>query len=353
MLDKIIKDIKDAKTLTHENITALLDSPDETLWAQVFERADDIRKKNFGDAVHLRGLLEFSNYCKRNCLYCGLRKDNKTQYRYRMPPDEIVENAVQIASFGIKTIVLQSGEDPYYTTDIICNILRDIKKNADTAITLSIGEKTRDEYKAFFDAGADRYLIRHETASPSLYASLHPDSTLKERLNCIDDLFSIGFQVGIGCMVGLPGQTHSDMAADILLLQEKQPDMIGMGPFICNQDTPLQGALSGTIEQTLKMTALARIVCPRSHLPATTATGSIDRFGREKALAVGANVVMPNFTPLNYRMHYTIYPNKRCITEDGYKCNTCIRKMIENEGRTVATGYGHSLRFESSTGQTS
>lgn len=334
------------KPLDHATVTQLLDSTDQTAWDDIFARADAIRKKNFGDDVHLRGLLEFSNICKRNCAYCGLRRDNTDQKRYRMMPEEIIENAVQIASFGIKTIVLQSGEDPYYTIDMLCGIIRSIKSQADTAITLSIGEKTFEEYRALREAGADRYLLRHETASPELYNRLHPDSRFEERIRCVEDLFKAGFQVGVGCMVGLPGQTHADMACDIMLLQKYQPDMIGMGPFICSDCTPLAGSQSGTIEQTLKMTALARIVCPRAHLPATTATGSIDQFGREKALAVGANVVMPNFTPLHYRVHYTIYPNKRCITEDGYKCNSCIRNMIRKEGRTVATGYGHSLRFE-------
>ncbi len=349
MLDTILDTLLQGTPLTHSDVVALLDSSDESVWKQIYAHADNIRQKNFGDAVHLRGLLEFSNYCKRNCLYCGLRRDNKTQHRYRMSPDEIVENARKIVSFGIKTIVLQSGEDSYFTIDILCNILRRIKQDADTAITLSIGEKTRDEYQALFDAGGDRFLLRHETASPELYASLHPGTTLQERLRCVDDLFAVGFQVGIGCMIGSPGQTHNDMAYDIMLLQEKQPDMIGMGPFISSDDTPLADKPSGTIEETLKMTALARIVCPKAHLPATTATSSIDQFGREKALGVGANIVMPNFTPLEYRLHYTIYPNKKCFTEDGYESYKKICRMIENEGRTVATGYGHSLRYNDTT----
>lgn len=239
---------------------------------------------------------------------------------------------------------MQSGEDPYYSTDMLCDIIRAIKQQVDTAITLSVGERSGDDYAALRQAGADRYLLRHETASPELYKRLHPDSSLSQRLRCVEDLFRLGFQTGIGCMVGLPGQTADDMASDIMLFQKYQPDMIGIGPFISNPETPLAEDVSGTIEQTLKMVALARIVCPTAHIPATTAVGSIDPLGREKALHVGANVVMPNFTPESYRIHYTIYPNKRCIDEAGHKCNTCIRAMIVREGRTVATDYGHAYR---------
>ncbi|MEW6535178.1 MAG: [FeFe] hydrogenase H-cluster radical SAM maturase HydE [Candidatus Auribacterota bacterium] len=341
----VIEKIHASQPLTHEEVTALLSTNDTAVWNTVYACADLFRKKYMGDAVHLRGLLEFSNYCIRECAYCGLRSHNINQVRYRMKPEEIIDQAIRINTYGIKTVVMQSGEDPFFTTEILCDIVREIKSKADTAITLSVGEKTFEEYAALRTAGADRYLLRHETASPELYNKLHPDSRFEDRIRCIENLFKTGFQVGIGSMVGLPGQDETDLAKDILLLQKYQPDMIGIGPFIANPETPLGNDKSGTIEMTLRMVALARIVCPKAHIPATTATGSIDPLGREKALRVGANVVMPNFTPQHYKIHYTIYPNKRCLDEEGSKCNGCIRAMIHNEGRTVSTDYGHAYRL--------
>ena len=342
----VIDILKNNKPLEKSFVTDLLNLADKNVWNEIFSFADSLREKCMGNAVHLRGIIEFSNICKRSCQYCGLQKENKKQHRYRMMPDEILECVASIARLGIKTVVLQSGEDNFYKLDMLTDLIKQIKLNNDIAITLSIGEKTKEEYQALHDAGADRYLLRHETACPELYNELHPDSCFEERVKCIKYLFETGFQVGIGAMIGLPGQTNAHMAEDILFLQKYQPDMIGTGPFIPNDETSLKGFTRGTIEQTLKMTALARIVCPKAHIPATTATGTIDKFGREKALHVGANVVMPNFTPEKYRIHYAIYPNKRCITEDGHKCNTCIRKMIINEGRTIGTDYGHAVRFQ-------
>jgi len=337
VMDKINNKIE----LEKSDIVYILDSSDDHFIQQVISTADKIRHENVGDSVHLRGLLEFSNYCKRNCLYCGLRKDNRNVSRYRIMPGDIVDLVKSIASFNIKTVVLQSGEDNFYNIGVMTDIVRRIKQQTDIAVTLSIGEKTKDEYRALKLAGADRFLLRHETASPQLYRKLHPDSDFKERIQCIDYLFETGFQVGIGSMTGLPYQTADDLAQDILLLRKYQPDMIGIGPFIPHGDTPLGKFESGTIDLTLRMVALARIVCPKSNIPATTAAGTVDPYGREKALLAGANVVMPNFTPLDYRKKYTIYPNKRCIDEEGNKCNYCIRAMITGLGRTVDTGYGH------------
>ncbi len=347
MIERIETKLKNQESLVKEDIFFLLESADD---AFLLKNADRIRKEQMGDEVHLRGLFEFSNICKRNCNYCGLRYDNKHQHRYRITPDDVVEQALIIASYNVKTVVMQSGEDGFYTIDILTDIIRRIKQNADIAITLSIGEKTKDEYRALFEAGADRYLLRHETASKRLYEKLHPDSLFEDRIRCIEDLFDIGFQVGMGCMVGVPYQTVDDMVEDIMFLQKYQPDMVGIGPYISGSDTPFRDFKSGTIENTLKMVALARIVCPQAHLPATTAIGTIDEFGREKALRVGANVVMPNFTPQEYKIHYNIYPNKRCIDEQASKCNNCIRGMILREGRIVGTGYGHSLKYDRKKG---
>lgn len=340
--------LKNKVPLAKEDVFFLLESADD---AFLFKNADRIRKEQMGDEVHLRGLFEFSNICKRNCNYCGLRHDNKHQHRYRIKPDDVVEQALIIASYNIKTVVMQSGEDSFYTTDVLTDIIRRIKQNADIAITLSIGEKTKDEYRAFFGAGADRYLLRHETASKSLYEKLHPDSLFEERVRCIEDLFDIGFQVGMGGMVGMPYQTVNDMVEDIMFLQKYQPDMIGIGPYICADKTPFRDFESGTIKNALKMIALARIVCPQAHIPATTAVGTIDECGMEKALRVGANVVMPNFTPEEYRIHYNIYPNKMGINEQASKCNNRVREMILREGKTVGTGYGHSLKYDRKKGK--
>ncbi len=347
-IKRIENKLKNKDNLVRDDVLFLLESSDDTF---LFENADRIRKEQMGDEVHLRGLFEFSNICKRNCNYCGLRHDNKQQHRYRIKPDDVVEQALIIASYNIKTVVMQSGEDGFFTTDLLADIVRRIKKNADVAVTLSVGEKTKDEYRTLFDAGADRYLLRHETASESLYEKLHPDSLFKERIRCIEDLFDIGFQVGMGCMVGVPYQTVGDMVEDIMLLQKYQPDMIGIGPYISGSEVPFKDFQSGMIETTLKMIALARIVCPQAHIPATTAVGTIDEFGREKALRVGANVVMPNFTPQEYKIHYNIYPNKRCIDEQASKCNNCIRGMILRQGRTVGKGYGHSLKHDREKGR--
>lgn len=310
----------------------------------LFELADAVRQRFMGDEIYLRGLIEFSNCCGRHCLYCGLRAPNRNVARYRMPLDEIVETAKLAERLGIGTVVLQSGEDTWWTTARVVELVRQIKRTADVAITLSIGERPREDYRAFRRAGADRFLIRHETADPDLYGQLHPDMSYERRIQCLRDLRAEGYQVGAGSMVGLPGQTVEMLAADILLLLEMDVDMAGIGPFIPHPDTPLGSSAPGTVEMTLKMVALARIVTRNAHIPATTALATLDPMGREKAFAVGANVVMPNLTPKKYRENYTIYPNKRCITEDVDRCMPCLRLRIEGSGRRIGKGYGHSLK---------
>ncbi|MCL6628988.1 MAG: [FeFe] hydrogenase H-cluster radical SAM maturase HydE [Armatimonadetes bacterium] len=294
----------------------------------------------------MRGLIEFSNVCSRNCCYCGLRRDNRQIRRYRMSPEEIVDVSVKVLQKGIGTVVLQSGEDPWYTAEIMADIIRRIKSKAsNAAITLCIGERTYDEYRIMREAGADRYLLRHETANPDLYRELHPDMSFQNRIRCLRDLKSLGYQVGAGSMVGLPSQTVEDMARDVVFLRELDVDMVGIGPFIPHPNTPLGNEQGGSLEMTLKMVAAVRIATRNTLIPATTAIGSIDPDGREKALMAGANVVMPNFTPLQYRVNYEIYPNKRCITEDPGLCYNCIQKRITSIGRTIGKGPGHSLRW--------
>ena len=342
--DEALRKAEREDTLDLQDIVALLQAEGEEK-KTLFGVADSYRQKYVGDEVHLRGLVEFSNYCARGCLYCGLRAPNRKLVRYRMALEEIVRAAVHAEELGIKTVVLQSGEDPYYTSERLIEIVKTIKEAADVAITLSIGERPREEYRALRAAGSDRYLLRHETADPDLYANLHPDMRYERRLECLHDLRAEGFQVGAGCMVGLPGQTLEALAKDIILLRELDVDMAGIGPFIPHPNTPLGGYPAGDVDMTLKVIALARIATRDAHIPATTALATADPFGREKAFNAGANVVMPNLTPLEYRRYYEIYPNKRCISEDIDRCLPCLKQRIEANGRRIGTSYGHSLKY--------
>jgi biotin synthase len=332
--------------LTKSEIIAWLQENDESAIQSLYREADRVRKQYVGDAIHLRGLIEFSNYCKRDCEYCGLRRSNKNAVRFRMPLPEILETALQASSFGIKTVVLQSGEDPSYSIEDLCSLIRDIKK-LDLAITISIGERSYEDYKRLREAGADRSLVRFETSDPSLFARLKPDSRYEQRFQCLEWLRELGYQVGSGIMVGLPSQSMESIADDILKFKELELDMIGIGPFIPHPDTPLRGTAGGTIDLVLRTTALTRIVTRDTHIPATTATGTIDPSGRQKALQCGANVIMPNMTPSTYREHYLIYPGKICLTEAPGKCCFCVEGMAIELGRTIGLDAGHSLKLHS------
>ncbi len=325
------------------DLVALLQAQGEEQ-SQLFRVADGYRRRYVGDEVHLRGLVEFSNWCARRCSYCGLRAPNRKLVRYRMALEEVVQAACRAAELGIRTVVLQSGEDPYYTVERVVEMIDAIRTRADVAITLSIGERPREEYRLFRGVGADRYLLKHETADPDLYTRLHPDMRYERRLQCLRDLREVGFQVGSGCMVGLPRQTVEMLARDLLLLRDLEVDMAGIGPFLPHPDTPLGACPTGAPDLVLKMVALARIVTRQAHIPATTALATADPEGREKAFAVGANVVMPNLTPMRYRQHYTIYPNKRCLNEEVEQWLPALRSSLDASGRHIATGYGHSLR---------
>lgn len=343
-LADILEKARHTGDLTRDEIITLLSLEDQDDIARLVATADQVRKDCVGDEVHIRGLIEFSNICARNCLYCGLRRENADVDRYRMPIDEIIETAVGIQAKKIGTVVLQSGEDPWYTAERIAEIIRGIKSRTYCAITLSIGERSYEDYRIMKEAGADRYLLRHETASPELYARLHPDSKFENRRHCLYNLRELDYQVGAGCMVGVPWQTVDDMANDVEFLRELDADMIGIGPFIPHPNTPIAEAHGGDLTLTLKMIAVVRIATRNALMPATTAMGSIDEFGREKALMAGANVVMPNYTPLKYRVNYEIYPNKRCITEEPALCDGCLRSRIMSVGRTVAEGPGHTYK---------
>lgn len=305
----------------------------------LFSLADKTREEYVGDEVHLRGLIEFSNICKRQCKYCGLRCEDKFIDRYRISKENIISYAEHAVNMGYKTIVLQSGEDEYYNTDLMCEIIEGIKKLG-VALTLSIGEKTYEEYKAFKEAGADRYLIRIETTDKTLYNQMHPNMDFDNRVRCLEDLGRLGYEVGTGCLVGLPNQTIESLADDILFFKEINADMVGIGPFIPHPHTPLKDSASGSFTLALKVMALTRILLKEINIPATTAMETLNPNGRIIALQSGANVVMPNVTTTEYRAKYEIYPNKICINENPDKCKGCISAKIQSIGRTISTSFG-------------
>ncbi|OPY71078.1 MAG: Biotin synthase [Syntrophorhabdaceae bacterium PtaU1.Bin034] len=342
--DEVLARLEHLGNPSKEDLIALIQSKgkDED---NVFECADRVRSRHMGDEVHLRGIIEFSNYCVKNCLYCGLRRDNRTLERYRMSAEEILDAAREGAQAGLKTIVLQSGEDPFYTGEMLAGLIVRLKEEHGVAVTVSVGDRKKADYRLMRKAGADRYLLKHETADPELFTKLRPGTTLEGRIRRLVWLKELGYQVGSGNMVGLPGQTIESIADDILLLRELDVEMAGIGPFIPHYGTPLAGCTTGDVGMTLKVLAVARIALPFTHLPATTALGSIHPEGRQLALARGANVVMPDITPVRYKKLYEIYPNKICITEEGpIQCVPCISGIILQSGRSIATDYGHSRK---------
>lgn len=322
---------------TKKEIVDILKDDRQNEW--LFSLADKVRRENVGDEVHLRGLIEFSNICHCFCKYCGLRCENKELDRYRILPDDIVKYAQKAVEMGYKTIVLQSGEDAFYTREILCDIIKRIKE-FDVALTLSIGERSFDDYKAFRDCGADRYLIRIETTDKDLYKKMHPNMSFDNRVRCLKDLRKLGFEVGTGCLVGLPEQTVESLADDVLFFKEINADMVGIGPFIAHPHTPLKDIPNGNFTLALKVMALTRILLKNINIPATTAMETLNPNGRIIALQSGANVVMPNVTTTEYRAKYEIYPNKICINENPSQCFHCVSGKIKSIGRTVSTGYG-------------
>jgi len=331
--------------LTKDEIKFLLNSEGEEK-ELLFAYADRVRKEYVGDDVYLRGLIEFSSYCKNDCFYCGLRRSNIEAERYRMQEDEIVEVAKRAYEMGYRTVVLQSGEDSYYTKDRVCNIIKKIKEEVDVAITLSIGERSYEEYKAFREAGADRYLMRFETSNRELYQKYHPGMSFENRIKCLRWIKSLGYELGTGFLIGLPGQTIDDLADDILLVYELDSDMIGIGPFIPHPHTPLKDAEAGSVDLTLKCISILRLLMPDSNIPATTALGTLDPLGRQKGLKCGANIVMPNVNDLRYKLKYELYPGKICINEDATKCRGCIESIIISLGRKVGQGFGQSRHYK-------
>ncbi len=352
-VNELIASVRERGTASRQELVALLACDDREATA-LYRAADEVRQQVVGDEVHLRALIEFSNYCRRNCYYCGLRRDHRALERYRMTPEEIVAVALQAAGMSYGTVVLQSGEDLWYTAPMLAEVVQEIKRKTELAITLSIGERSEEEYRLLREAGADRFLLRIETSSPTLYREIHagsagvssayPDSDWNQRLECLKALRRLDYQVGSGVMIGLPGQITAILANDLLFLQSLKLDMIGVGPFIPHPATPLSKAAGGTLELALRFVACLRLLCPEALIPATTALGALDLKGRQRALQTGANVLMPNCTPIQYREKYQLYPGKICLGESAVECRACVEVMVKSVGRRVGTGRGDSLR---------
>lgn len=328
--------------LSDAELKALILTDDTAAEKLLAERADEVRQKYYGKKVFLRGLIEMSSICRNDCYYCGIRRSNKNAERYRLTPDEIMECCDEGYKLGFRTFVMQGGEDAYYTDDVLCPIIEKIKgRYPDCAVTLSIGERSYESYERLKNAGADRYLLRHEAAADELYSKLHPDfMSLENRKRCLSDLKRLGYQVGAGFMVGAPYQTVEDIICDLRYMQELQPQMIGIGPFVPHHDTQFRDEKSGTAELTIRLLGIIRLMFPRVLLPATTALGTIAENGRERGLKTGCNVIMPNLSPAAVRRKYSLYDNKIYSGSEAAECCGEMRELIARAGYEVSTERG-------------
>ena len=327
--------------LTQEELSALL--VDEEAEKELAAAADRVRRAYVGDEVHLRGLIEFSSYCRQNCLYCGLRRDNKNAERYRLSPEAIVVLAKKAKAAGYPTVVMQSGEDAWFTAERLVDIVREVKTLGLT-LTLSIGERTADEYRALREAGADRFLLRIETTDRELYERLDPGMSFDNRVRCLADLKALGYEVGTGCLVGLPGQTVDSLAQDILFFREIDADMVGIGPLVPNGETPLGNEPPGDMRLVRRVVSAIRLLLPEANIPATTAMETLQPGAREIMLQSGANVMMPNVTEGEARKKYALYPGKACVADTPEHCRACMEVRIRAMGRTVGAGAGGRRR---------
>lgn len=339
---ELIDRLEDRQPLTRGEFAALLQSWTPELAGEAARRALAVRRRIYGDEVYLRGLIEFTSYCRNDCYYCGIRRGNSNAQRYRLTGEEILSCCATGYELGFRTFVLQGGEDPWYSDRFLCGLIREIKSRwPDCALTLSFGEWPRARYQAWFDAGADRYLLRHETADPDHYARLHPRPlSLSHRMNCLRDLKDIGYQVGCGFMVGSPGQGAEQLATDLAFLQEFRPHMVGIGPFLPHHDTPFRDQPPGSLKLTLFLLSVIRLMLPQVLLPATTALGTIHPRGRELGLLAGANVVMPNLSPSRVREKYLLYDNKICTGDEAAECRCCLEARIASIGFHTAVSRG-------------
>ena len=342
----IIQKLYDTNDASREELLYLLNNIDEESKQFLIEMAYKTRLKYFGNTVYVRGLIEISSFCKKDCLYCGLRRSNKNAERYRLDKEDILECARRGNELGYKTIVLQGGEDAFYTDEKMVDIIQAIKAEfPDNALTLSIGERSYESYKKLYEAGADRFLLRHESATKSLYESIHNTESFEERRRCLRDLKEIGFQAGAGFMVELPNQTNENLVDDLRYVKDLEPAMCGIGPFIPHKDTPLRDCEAGTTEKTVILLAITRLLLPKVLLPATTALASINTNGRNEGLRAGANVIMPNLSPMSVRKKYSLYNNKAFILDEDAEYRDSIEAKLKEAGFELVVSRGDNPDF--------
>ena len=338
LIDKLYKN----HNLKKEEFIFLIKNFDKDTSEYLFSLAQSTSQEHFQKEVYIRGLIEFTNYCKNDCYYCGIRRSNLNASRYRLSKEEILSCCQNGYELGFRTFVLQGGEDPAFTNEIMTDIIKEIREGyPDCAITLSIGEKSYEQYLAYYEAGANRFLLRHETANEEHYKKLHPDSlSLENRKECLRNLKKIGYQVGTGFMVGSPYQTPECLAEDLQFIKELSPQMVGIGPFIPHKDTPFKDFPAGSMDLTLFLIGMLRLMLPNALIPATTALGTIDPKGREKGILSGSNVLMPNLSPIGVRKKYELYDNKICTGEEAAECNVCLRNRVSSIGYNVVEKRG-------------
>ena len=343
LIDKLYKN----HNLEKEEFKYLIENFDKDTSEYLFSLAQTTSQEYFQKEVYIRGLIEFTNYCKNDCYYCGIRRSNKNVSRYRLNKEEILSCCQNGYELGFRTFVLQGGEDPAFTDEIMVDIIKDMREGyPDCAITLSIGEKSYDQYQAYYEAGANRFLLRHETANEEHYKKLHPESlSLENRKECLRNLKKIGYQVGTGFMVGSPYQTPECLAEDLAFIKELSPQMVGIGPFIPHKETPFKDFPAGSMDLTLFLIGLIRLMLPNALIPATTALGTIDPKGREKGILSGSNVLMPNLSPIGVRKKYELYDNKICTGEEAAECNVCLRNRVSSIGYNVVEKRGDFVEF--------
>ncbi|MCQ2460415.1 MAG: [FeFe] hydrogenase H-cluster radical SAM maturase HydE [Ruminococcus sp.] len=345
-MTEIVEKLYKTGDLSDSELKSLIECGDEKTAELLRKYADETRQKHYGKKVFLRGLIEVSSYCKNDCLYCGLRRSNKNAERYRLSREEILSCCETGYELGFRTFVMQGGEDSSFTDDFMCSLISEIRqKYPDCAITLSLGERSYESYKRMKDAGADRYLLRHEAACGELYSKLHPsEMSLENRKNCLKNLKELGYQTGAGFMVGAPYQTTENIIEDLRFLQELQPQMIGIGPFISHHDTEFAECENGSLYLTLRLLGIIRLMFPKVLLPATTALGTINPQGRELGLKTGCNVVMPNLSPVKVRKKYDLYDNKICTGEESAECRGCLERRVNSAGYEIVSERGDFIK---------
>lgn len=339
---KIIEKLSQFHTASEDELAQLIDEISDSELEVLRQKAQETAQKHFGNKIFIRGLIEFSSYCKNDCFYCGLRRSNKNAVRYRLTKEQIMQCCKQGYELGFRTFVLQGGEDSFVDDEKMCEIVKEIRTEfKDCAITLSLGERSKQSYQRLYLSGADRYLLRHETADEEHYGKLHPkEMSLENRKNCLYNLKQIGFQTGAGFMVGSPHQTTRTIVKDLMFLNDLKPQMCGIGPFIHHNDTPFANENDGSVRLCLVLLSIIRLMHPNILLPATTALGTADKFGREKGILHGANVVMPNLSPIVHRKDYSLYDNKICTGDEAAECIKCLGKRMENIGYTLTVDRG-------------